>query len=106
MEVHRQLGPGFLESVYHNALAHELALQAIPFETHLALPVHYKEQVVGTYQADLVIDNKIIVELKSAAGLHPTHFAQAQHYLAATGLHLALLINFGGNKIETKRIVK
>lgn len=85
MEVHRQLGPGFLEQVYHNALAHELTLQSVPFESHKALPVLYKDQTVGVYEADLVIDSKIIVELKSGAGLHAAHFAQAQHYLAATG---------------------
>jgi GxxExxY protein len=106
MEVHRQLGPGFLEQVYHNALAHELALQSIAYETHKALPVLYKGQVIGEYQADLVVDDKIISELKTVVALVPAHFAQAQHYLSATGLRLALLINFGTKSLQTKRIAK
>ena len=106
MEVHNELGPGFLEAVYHTALAHELTLRGVVFESEKALPVRYKEQIVGHYEADLVIDGKIIVEIKSMTALHPAHFAQAAHYLAATGLKLALLINFGANKLETKRIVK
>ena len=88
------------------ALAHELTLRGVVFESEKALPVRYKEQIVGHYEADLVIDGKIIVEIKSMTALHPAHFAQAAHYLAATGLKLALLINFGANKLETKRIVK
>lgn len=106
MEVHRTLGSGFLEAVYHTALALELRLQQIPFESKKALPVAYKGQVVGQYEADLVVDSKIIVELKSASALSPTHIAQVHHYLAATGLRLALLLNFGRESLEMKRIVK
>ncbi|MCC7358740.1 MAG: GxxExxY protein [Anaerolineales bacterium] len=106
MEVHNVLGPGFLEAVYHTALAHELSLRGVPFESEKALPVRYKEQIVGQYEADLVVDDKIIIEIKSTTSLHSAHFAQAQHYLSATGLRLALLINFGAKALETKRIVQ
>jgi GxxExxY protein len=106
MEVHRTLGSGFLESVYHTAMAHELRLQQIPFESKKALPVTYKGQIVGQYEADLLVDNKIIVELKSVTALSGAHMAQANHYLAATGLRLALLLNFGAASLEMKRVVR
>ena len=106
MEVHRALGPGFLEAVYHNALAHELTLRGILFESKRALPVTYKGVAIGHYEADIVVDGKIILELKCATGLHPAHYAQANHYLAATGIQLAILFNFGGKSLETKRIVR
>ncbi len=106
MEVHRILGSGFLEAVYQAALAHELTVRGIPFEAQKVLPVYYKSQLVGEYKADFVIDGKIILELKSVSALHPAHEAQAQHYLAATGLRLVILINFGAPSLETKRVVK
>ncbi len=106
MEVHKALGPGFLEAVYHTALAHELGLQGIPFTSHTALPVVYKGVKVGLYEADMIVDEKIIVELKSVQALNAAHVAQAHHYLAATGLRLALLLNFGAKSLETKRVAK
>jgi GxxExxY protein len=106
MEVHRQLGAGFLEAVYHNALAHELTLRGIPFESKRQLPVSYKGQLVGTYEADVVVENKIVLELKSVRAIGAAHIAQAHHYLAATGLRLAILINFGTPSLETQRVVK
>ena len=106
MEVHRILGPGFLESVYEAALAHELTLRSIPFEQQKRLPVQYKGQPVGTYVADLVVDDKIVVELKAVSKLTPAHEAQAHNYLAATGLRLALLLNFGAPSLQQKRIVR
>jgi GxxExxY protein len=106
MEVHGILGPGFLESVYEAALAHELALRGIPFEQQKRLPVQYKGQRVGDYVADLVVDDKIVVELKAVSKLAPAHEAQAHNYLAATGLRLALLLNFGEPSLQQKRIVR
>ncbi len=106
MEVHRTLGPGFLEAVYHNALVHELSLRAIPFESKRHLPVSYKGVSVGTYEADLIVDDKIILELKAMRALSAAHIAQAHHYLAATGLRLAILVNFGAPSLETQRVVK
>ncbi len=106
MEVHRILGPGFLEAVYQAALEHELTLRGIPFERQKRLAVIYKDQIIGEYIADLVIDGKIILELKAVSKLTPAHEAQAHHYLAATGLHLAMLLNFGAPSLERKRIVR
>ena len=106
MEVHRILGPGFLEAVYQGALERELALRAIPCQRKVKLPVVYKDCVVGEYEADLVIDNKFIVELKSVSKLNSSHQAQAMHYLAATGLRLALILNFGTGSLENRRVIK
>ena len=106
MEVHRILGPGFLEAVYEAALAHELTLQGIPFERQKELPVYYKGQLVGHYVADFVVDGQIILELKAVSALTKAHEAQAHNYLAATGLSLAILLNFGAESLQQKRIVR
>lgn len=106
MEVHRLLGPGFLEAVYQAALAYELTLRGIQFEQFKKLPVTYKGVLVGNYEADIVVEDKIILELKGASTLHPKHEAQALNYLTATGLRLAILLNFGADSLEQKRVVK
>ena len=106
MEVHKILGPGFLEAVYQAALDKELTLRKIPFEQKVKLPVTYKDAVVGIYEADLVIDNKFVVEIKAVSKLNANHQAQAMHYLAATGLRLALLLNFGAGSLEHRRVIK
>jgi GxxExxY protein len=106
MEVHSILGPGFLEAVYQGALERELTLRAIPFQRKVKLPVIYKDCVIGEYEADLVVDNKFIVELKSISRLNSSHYAQTMHYLTATGLRLALLLNFGTGSLEHRRVIK
>ncbi len=94
IEVHRVLGPGFLESVYESALAVELSARQVPFERQAALAVQYKGISVGHARVDLIVAGKIIVELKAIEQLAPIHTAQAISYLKASGLRLALLINF------------
>jgi GxxExxY protein len=106
MEVHRILGSGFLEAVYEAALAHELTLRGIAFETQKRLPVYYKGQLVGEYIADFVVEGQIILEIKAISKLTPAHEAQAHNYLAATGLRLAILLNFGAASLQQKRIVR
>lgn len=106
MEVHRILGSGFLESVYQAALERELTLRGIPFAHKVKLPVTYKDADVGIYEADLVIDGKFVVEIKAVSKLNASHQAQAMHYLAATGLRLALLLNFGTVSLEHRRVIK
>lgn len=106
MEVHKILGPGFLEAVYQAALEKELSLRMIPFDHKVKLPVTYKDAVVGIYEADLVIDNKFVVEIKAVSKLNASHQAQAMHYLAAAGLRLTLLLNFGTGSLEHRRVIK
>jgi GxxExxY protein len=105
MEVHRVLGRGFLESVYHKALAHEFVLRGLGFEHHVQLPVNYKGVDAGVFQADFVIDKKVIIEIKSVSQIVQAHRAQAMHYLQATGLPLALILNFGTASLQHERII-
>lgn len=106
MEVHGILGPGFLEAVYQVALERELALRGIPFENQVKLPVTYKDILVGEYIADFIIDGKLLVEIKAVSNFNSQHQAQAMHYLTATGLRLALLLNFGTGSLEHRRVIK
>ena len=94
IEVHSELGPGLLESIYERALCVELARQAIPFGRQLAAAVLYKGTPVGEARMDLVIDGKLLVELKATEGHSPLHLAQVLSYLRASSLTLGLLINF------------
>ena len=94
-EVHGLLGAGFLEKVYENALVVELKEEGILVEQQKILKVQYKGQVVGEYCADLVVDNKVIVELKAVESLSNIHEIQLKNYLCATGIEVGLLLNFG-----------
>lgn len=106
MEVHKTLGPGFLEVVYRKALIYELALRGIKVAEEKPIPVYYKGQHLGDYQIDLLVDDKIILELKAVSTLTKGHEAQAIHYLTATELKLAILLNFGSGSLQQKRLVK
>jgi len=105
--VHRELGPGFLEGVYQEALEIELGLKAIPYEAGKHLQIHYKDRLLAKdYIADLVCFDKIIVELKALDRLSGREEAQVLNYLKATGLHVGLLINFGSTgRLDWKRYV-
>jgi GxxExxY protein len=94
IEVHRALGPGFLESVYEEALAIELGLQNIPFARQVAIAVPYKGHVVGESRLDILVARALVVELKAVDLLAPIHSAQLISYLKATGHRLDLLTNF------------
>ena len=104
-EVYRQLGCGLLESVYHKALLHELAIQGLAVTSEPALVVYYKNHEVGEFRADLIVENKILLELKAQRNLHKSSEAQVINYLKITGLKLGLLINFSWPKATVKRIV-
>jgi len=108
LEVHRGLGPGLLESAYEQCLAHELALAAIPFERQKPLPVVYKGICLDCdYRIDLLIDDSLIVELKSVDRLLPLHEAQLLTYMKLSGIRVGLLINFNVPRLKDglKRMV-
>ena len=94
IEVHRVLGPGYLESTYQEAMEVELRLRGIAFERQLSFGVQYKGTRVGEGRIDLVVEHRLVVELKTVDALLPIHKAQALSYLRAVDLSLALLINF------------
>jgi GxxExxY protein len=100
IEVHRHLGPGYLETVYEEALAIELGLRNISFERQVPISIPYKGHHVATSRLDLVIDGVLVVELKAIDTILPIHRAQLLSYLKATGHHLGLVLNF---KVATLR---
>ena len=107
MDVHRQLGCGFLETVYHEALGIELTKRNIPFESEKKLNIYYKGQMLEkSYRADIVCYDKIIVEIKAIDGLVLQHEAQLLNYLAATNLRIGYLVNFGMPSLQYKRLIK
>lgn len=102
--VGNSLGCGFLEKVYENALAHEIRKLGLKVEVQKPLHVVYDGVVVGEYYADLIIEDVLIVELKTTNGFSDNHKAQCINYLNATKLPLCLLINFGRPRVEIKRV--
>lgn len=103
MEVHTMLGPGFLESVYETALAHEFDLRGIQYERQKALIVTYKDVIAGEFRADFVVEDKVIVELKAIKKLTPIEEAQLINYLKGTDIRVGLLLNFGARSLEHER---
>ena len=104
-EVNNVLGYGFLEKVYEKALMIELRSRGLRVENQHPLKVRYKEQIVGEYFADLLVEAQVIVEIKAATNLLKVHQAQLLNYLRATGVPVGLLVNFTRNKAEIKRMV-
>ncbi len=106
-EVHRELGNGFLEEVYQEAMERELSRRGIPYEPQKMLSLYYKgEQMNKYYVADLVCHGKIIVELKAVQNLTDVHKAQVINYLKATGCEIGILINFGTPSCEVKYVFR
>ena len=105
IEVHKELGNGFLEKVYENALIKELEIVDIKAKNQVSINVNYKGFTVGNYFANILVDNKVILELKVCDSIAPIHKAQLINYLKATNIKICYIINFGSeNKIEFKRL--
>jgi GxxExxY protein len=100
--VHKELGYGFVEKVYKNALAIELQEIGVKCNIEVPLKVLYHEKTVGDYYADIIVDDKIVVEVKAVSDLEPIHEVQLVNYLKATGLQIGLLVNFG-ESVKVKR---
>jgi GxxExxY protein len=105
MEVHRELGYGFLEKVYENAMVVLCEENNIKIEQQKELRVKFHGKEIGHYIPDLIVDDKIIVELKVAIGIKDIHKAQTANYLKVTGIKLGIIINFGKEKLEYERVV-
>ena len=104
MEVHRELGSGFLEYVYEEALCYELNLREISFERQKELNIYYKDLLIPKkYKPDLIVEDKVIVEIKATSGLTEIEEAQLLNYLKATKMRVGLLLNFGKKSLEVKR---
>ena len=105
MEVHNKLGAGFLEKVYENALMVALKREAITAQQQVSVQVQFDGVVVGEYIADILVEGKLILELKTADAITNIHRAQTINYLRATQLHLAIILNFARPKLEYERVV-
>ena len=103
MKVHTTLGAGFLESVYHKALAHELKKADVQFESEKPLNVFYDGILVGDFMADFLVEKEVIVELKAVQTLASVHEVQTVNYLVATGIDVGLLLNFGSERLDYKK---
>ena len=104
IRVHRELGPGFLEGMYEEALAIEFAAASIAFERQKLLPVFYREHLIGEHRLDFLIEQKVILELKAISALEDIHFAIVRSYLKAANLNDALLLNFATTRLTVKRV--
>jgi GxxExxY protein len=105
ISVHKQLGPGFLESIYESAMKVALRHRGIAYECQKEITVFFEQEEVGTHRLDLMVQGEVIVELKAAKALEDIHYAQVKSYLKATGLRVGLLMNFNAPTLIVKRIV-
>lgn len=101
--IRRKLGPGYLESVYKNAMLVELKKHELTYEVEKPINVYYEDVLVGEFKADIVVENSLILELKAVNSLHIAHEIQLVNYLTATGVNDGLLINFGSEELQIKR---
>ncbi len=105
IEVHRQLGPGFLESIYENSLRIEMRKRGISAEFQKEVPVFYCGEQVGLHRVDLLVAEQLVVELKAIKALEDVHFAQVRSYLKALNLRHGLLVNFATHPLTVKRVI-
>ena len=103
MNIRRHLGPGYLESVYKNAMLVELKKHSLTFEVEKPINVYYDGVLVGEFKADIVVEDYLIIELKAVQSLHIAHEIQLVNYLTATGIDNGLLVNFGSEELQFKR---
>lgn len=104
MTVHKTLGNGFQEVIYQRALEIEMSLAGIAFKREFEMPIYYREMQIGTRRVDFLVENVVSVELKAVTKLENVHFSQAINYLEAYNLEVGLLINFGENSLNFKRL--
>jgi GxxExxY protein len=106
IEVHKALGPGFLEAIYEAAMVVELKRAGLKVESQKPLPIFYREVLIGEHRLDLLVENLIVVELKAISELADIHFAIARSYLKAAGLEHGLLLNFATMPLTVKRVIR
>ena len=106
INVHKELGPGFLESIYHNALRVELARQNLSFESEKEIHIFYQDVEVGIHRLDLFVEDEIVVELKTVEEISGKYYAQVRSYLKAVDKEIGLLVNFAESKVDVRRVEK
>jgi GxxExxY protein len=107
IEVHKRLGPGLLESVYESALCIELRENSLPFKRQAGIPLYYRGELISEHRPDLIVNDEVIVEIKSVERLAPIHVAQMLTYLRVTSLRVGLILNFNSQTMKdgTRRVV-
>jgi GxxExxY protein len=105
-KVQNTLGCGFLERIYENALVHELRKRGLLVQQQIPYDVYYDDVIVGQYVADLLVENRLIVEAKTAKGIDDAHVSQCLNYLKASGLKIGLVLNFGTPQVQVKRLLR
>jgi GxxExxY protein len=105
MEVHRKLGPGYPEYIYHRAIIIEFKLQNVYFEDEFEIKIYYKGEQVGIRRVDFLVEKEVPVEIKASIELSDLNIAQAKNYLEAGGIEIGLLINFGASSLQFKRMI-
>ena len=105
MEVHRQLGSGFMENIYARALRIEMTQQGLAFDPEHDMLIFYKGEVIGKRRVDFFVESAVMVEIKALAKLEDLHLAQAINYLEASHSEIGLLLNFGGKSLDFKRVI-
>jgi len=103
--VHNQLGPGFLETIYESAMVLELEARGHKTNTQVRVPVYYREQKIGEHVLDVLVNDRVVLELKAVTEILPIHQQQALSYLKATDLELAIVINYGTPSVKYERVV-
>ncbi len=104
-EVHKKLGPGFLESIYEKALIEELSSRGIKVETQKTIDLTYRDKKIGVHRLDLIVEDKVVVELKTVERFSIHHKAQLTSYLKASGYKLGIPVNFSKSKVEYRRVL-
>ncbi len=104
IEVHKRLGPGFLEKVYRKAVEIELREEGLRFESEKEISLEYRGEDVGTHRLDLFVEDELVLELKTVEALHKKHYAQVRSYLKAVGKSAGLLVNFADFQLDARRV--
>ncbi|MBU0699802.1 GxxExxY protein [bacterium] len=104
IKVHQTIGPGFPENIYRKAMVIELTKQDLTVETEKEVVAYYEEEEVGKYRLDILVESKVMVELKTVEELSKAHYAQVRSYLKATGIKVAILVNFAKEKADFRRV--
>ncbi len=105
MEVYNRLGCGFREETYKKAVIEELKCKGVSFSAEYPIQITYRDKIIDEYRLDIIVDGKVILELKAVADMHPRFEAQLLSYLKASGLKIGLLVNFGSDKLFIKRLI-
>ncbi|MDI6782481.1 MAG: GxxExxY protein [bacterium] len=106
IEVHKELGPGFLEGIYHQSLSIRFEEEGIKYEHEKQIPVYYHQKLVGTHILDFLIENEVVLEIKTVEDMHKKYYAQVRSYLKAVDKDIGLLVNFADFKLDVRRVEK